>query len=272
MPKPSSEQVRAIVQTYFKLEEVIHFPCSPPDQREELKMISYRLMMQCHELILPGKTTIWAANMVGSVLAAGMMAATEMQHIKTHTAALKVFGLAGDYPCLPARALAEVRPYANEAVIPPAVVQQIEDRTRTRLFRLPDSPTPVDVLVALTRHHHSRFAALVARQIAERFRDPGADALNPYVLAYLKSFANLKAINEKDGWGDVLSDVISGTPVPTADEWAVVLKGRIPEGRLRTRASYAATRRFIVDYWSRCHVEPSEKKVRESLDSSSAQV
>ncbi len=195
----------------------------------------------------------WARSMVGAVLAAGLGAAVNYwrDDIPTPSSALRVFGLIGERPLTAAAAWKLMQPYVWEPALGEQTLAEIGRKASLRLHKLPPDPSPVDVLVDLTRPRSDSFSVQMSLWLAEYFRQE-CDAATTYGVLYRSTLAELLAHN-RTGEMALLTGPAMVHGRPTREDWEDLIHGRIPRDRLALRAGYLVVRQFLTDYWEQWH-------------------
>jgi hypothetical protein len=256
----TSLEVRAVVTAYYRVQSLD----APPGLG--FSKIVDALFEYCD--VASDRTTFgrWATEFVGPVLAAGMGASTDMRTINSPSDLLRCFGLTGDRPLSPKEAWRIVRPYSHEPVLSETSLISISSHANMTFRKLPPNPGPVDVLVELTRHRSAPFLAQLARWIAEKFRQPGD---NQYTKLYAKTLKDLQVQNIVGELGLIAHHALGTGRKFSREDWESIVHGRVPAFRLEERASYAAAKAFILDYYAHCREK--DPKSTNSLDSESIQ-
>ena len=245
----TSLEVRAIVSTYYRLAAAAECPGELSLWLEDLQA---DLRGWCENLSSYTSAGRWASEIVGPVLAAGMGASTDMRTIASPSDLLRCFGLTGDRPLSPKEAWRIVRTYIHEPILHPNSLRAIENVSNMVFRKLPPNPGPVDVLVELTRHRSAPFLAQLARWIAEKFREP---ADNQYTKLYAKTLKDLQVQNIVGEYGAIAHHALGASRRFSREDWECILAGRVPALRLEERASYVASKQFILDYYAQCRVK-----------------
>lgn len=259
----SAAEVRGSVIAYYKLREALN-QAAPVRFESRITKAMERIDHACQAITNGSGPAHWAARVIGPVLAAGAGAATWLGDVKTAATALRVFGLAGDHALTSQEAWAIVRPYQHEPILSERSLDDIRQKTWIRL-KLPEAPGPADVLVELTRQRSGHFAAQVGAWISEYFRGQAvtSKSANPFCDLYWETIRTLQRMND---CGELLqANATSGlTPKMTPEDWADVLRGRLPQNRLESRAGHAVARQFITEYWQ--HWQDWENRKRPEVE------
>lgn len=242
----SAAEVRGTVLAYQRIRALLNQPLTD-HTRERFEAFLRSTEEACRLVTAHSAPARWARSIVGPVLAAGLGAAIYLRDDYTNPGgALRVFGLAGERALTSQAAWKLMQPYIWEPVVSEQVLGEIRRHSDLQLHRLPRDPSPVDVLEELTRPRSGGFPVQVSHWLAEYFRE----SQTPYSVAYANILADLVAANDRGDFEVAQrASLVHGRF--TREEWAELIRGRVPQSRLEVRASYLVVRQFLADYWAK---------------------
>lgn len=242
-------EVRAIVRSYMKLRELQESNAFPASYASQIEKYCAMVEEDMRSVTSTSANSRWARDIVGPVLAAGMGAVTAMRdQVKTATAALRIFGLAGTHPMSNAAAWRMMAQYGKW--ISPKEAEEIQKQTGIKLD--PRNLSLPAVLQDLTRVRSIDFGLQMAYWLGCYFAR-GVPKDNEYTDYFRGVIGDLVTTNER-GQMEISPEVFGTRPFLAA-EWEEVMQGRLPFQRLEVRASLLTTRKFVVDYWERHQVK-----------------
>jgi hypothetical protein len=238
-------EIRAMISAYYRIREL---PDPLPNFANKA-FAGFLLATEeaCLDISDRSPQSRWARVHIGSVLSAALGAAAWMQDAATGVAALRMFCLAGSRALPPVDAWDLMRDYGllDKPTLSKEDVQTIASESGLRLKLGPD-PSPGDVLVELTRSRAGEFSSQVGHWIAAYFRNHATED-GAFLGSYRSTLRGLVEANER---GELLRHAgLEHTGHLSREEWAALISGKIPLARLESRASYEATRQFLVAYW-----------------------
>ncbi len=147
----TAAETRAAVLAYHRLRHLLTQPLDAA-LRQRIVEMSASIEEACQGTTNRSAPSRWARQQVGPVLAAGLGASAWMRsEVPSAVAALRIFGLAGERSLSPLKASKIMQPYLWEPALSDSTVAEIRRRCGLRLQRLPANPSPIDLLVELTR-------------------------------------------------------------------------------------------------------------------------
>jgi hypothetical protein len=189
----------------------------------------------------------WARKSVGPVLAAALGAAVwRHDEVDNPGVALRIFGVVGDHVLSPAEAWAVMLPYLTMQTLDEATLEGIRSHAGLQLLKLPDAPTPTDVLLALTQRRSRDFPEEVAYWLSEYFREHANDD-TPYGATYRAALAECQAANLRGELHHLAAPSQLGD-CPSREDWDDLIAGRISARSLEQRAGYVVTKQFLLEY------------------------
>lgn len=263
----TSLETRAVVVAYFKVQHLLG-GVYPPSLQLNLITVRDDLLSWCHVAAHHTSAGRWAAEHVGPVLSAAMGASTDMRKIASAGDLLRCFGLSGgDRALSPKDAWRVVKAYTYEPVVSAYSLSQIAIAANTTLRKLPQEPSPTDVLMELTRLRSSPFLVQLSRWIADHIRHQVGGT---YGNLYRRTLDDLENLNNSGEMMHSAAHSIGGGRKLEREDWDSILAGRVPAFRLQERAAFASAKQFILDYYGRCKKKDPQLGI--SLDSETARV